>query len=111
MSTKTMRSKSPTIAASKDKLMEDLQMVVADAENLLRATANQAGEGAAAARARIQESLQVVKGRLADAESDMIERTEEAAKAADQYVHDNPWKAIGISALAGAIVGMLISRR
>jgi len=111
MTTKTMHSKSTNIAAPKDKLMEDLRLVVTDAENLLRATANQAGEGAAAARARIQESLQVVKERLVDAESDMIERTQEAAKATDQYVHDNPWKAIGISALAGAIVGMLIARR
>jgi len=111
MTTKTMHSKSSNIAAPKDKLMEDLRLVVTDAENLLRATANQAGEGAAAARARIQESLQVVKERLVDAESDMIERTQEAAKATDQYVHDNPWKAIGISALAGAIVGMLIARR
>lgn len=99
------------IADSKDKLMEDLRLVVADAEELLRATANQAGEGAAVARSRIQESLQVVKERLAAAEDTVMERTREVAKDADQYVHDNPWQAIGISACVGAIVGMLIARR
>lgn len=98
-------------ADSKDKLMEDLRLVVEDAEELLRATANQAGEGAAAARARIQESLQVVKGRLVLAQDTVIERSRQAAKDADQYVHDNPWQAIGISACVGAIVGMLIARR
>ena len=34
-----------------DKLVQDLKLVVADAEELLRATASQAGERAAAARA------------------------------------------------------------
>jgi len=91
--------------------MEDLRLVVADAEELLRATANQAGEGAAVARARIQENLQVVKGRLASAEDVLIERTRDAAKDADRYVHDNPWQAVGVSACVGAIVGMMISRR
>lgn len=91
--------------------MEDLRLVVSDAEELLRATASQAGEGAAAARARIQKSLQNVKEQLIDAEDAVIQRTREAAKATDEYVHENPWKAIGISACVGAIVGMLIARR
>jgi ElaB/YqjD/DUF883 family membrane-anchored ribosome-binding protein len=100
-----------TIPAPKDRLMEDLQLVVADAEELLRATATQAGEGAAAARARIQKNLQVVKERLVDAEMAVIDRARQAAKVTDEYVHENPWKSVGISACVGAIVGMLIARR
>ena len=111
MNAKKMVVKYSDIADSKEKLMEDLRLVVEDAEELLRATANQAGEGAAAARARIQESLQVVKGRLISAQDTVIERSRQAAKDADQYVHDNPWQAIGVSACVGAIVGMLIARR
>lgn len=99
------------MTATKDQFLADLQSVVTDAEELLRATANQAGEGAATARARIQKSLQAAKERIVDAEELVVERTREAAKATDQYVHDNPWKAIGISACVGAIVGMLIARR
>lgn len=111
MNAKKMVVKYSDIADSKEKLMEDLRLVVEDAEELLRATANQAGEGAAAARARIQESLQVVKERLVSAQDTVIERSRQAAKDADQYVHDNPWQAIGVSACVGAIVGMLIARR
>lgn len=107
-----MNAKTNTsISVPKDKLMEDLRLVMTDAEELLRATASQAGEGAAAARARIQESLQVVKERLGEAETAVIERTRQAAKITDQYVHDNPWKSIGISAGVGVIIGMLIARR
>ena len=99
------------ITISKEKLIDDLQMVVADAEALLHATASQAGEAAVAARARIQKSLQVVKERLVDAEDAVIERTKEAAKVTDEYVHENPWKAIGVTAALGLIAGMLIARR
>ena len=34
-----------------------------------------------------------------------------AAKTADDFVKENPWQAVGISALAGLVIGILISRR
>ncbi len=34
-----------------------------------------------------------------------------AAKVTDAYVHENPWKVIGIGALAGLAIGYLVSRR
>ena len=95
---------------SKEKLMQDLRVVVADAEELLRATAGQAGEKVSAARERIQENLAAAKQRLAAAQDAVVARTKEAAKVTDEYVHENPWKAVGIAAGAGLIIGMLISR-
>jgi len=96
--------------ASKEKLMQDFRMVVADAEELLRATAGVAGEKVSAARERIQENLVVAKARLADAEEAFVAKTKVAAKATDEYVHENPWTAIGVAASVGVIVGMLIGR-
>lgn len=95
---------------SKEKLMQDLHVVVADAEELLRATAGQAGEKVSAARERIQENLAAAKVRLVAAEEALVAKTKLAAKATDDYVHENPWKAVGIGAGVGLIVGMLISR-
>ena len=46
-------------AVSADKLMEDLRLVVTDAEELLRATAGQAGEKIAVARERAAESMPI----------------------------------------------------
>lgn len=100
-----------SITAPKDRLMEDLQRVIADAEELLHATSSQAGENVAAARVRIQKSMNVAKERLSAAEDAVIESTREAAKVTDEYVHENPWKAIGVSAALGLIAGMLIARR
>lgn len=96
--------------AVKDKLMQDLRVVVTDAEELLRATAGQAGEKVAAARERIQENLAAAKIRLIAAEEALVAKTRQAATVTDEYVHENPWQAVGIGAGIGLLVGMLISR-
>lgn len=70
-------------------------MVVADTEELLRATAGVAGEKISVARERMQENLVNAKERLASAEEDVIAKTKEATRATDEYVHENPWTAIG----------------
>lgn len=95
---------------SKEKLMQDLQLVVSDAEELLKATAGQAGDKVSAARERIQESLSAARARLGEAQEAMLEKTKQAARATDEYVHENPWRAVGIAAGVGLVIGMLISR-
>ncbi len=96
---------------SREKLASDLKVVVADAEELLRATAGQMGEKAVVARERIQESLRVAKDKLARIEEAVVDKTKAAARATDDYVHDHPWGAVGIAAAVGLVIGMLISRR
>jgi ElaB/YqjD/DUF883 family membrane-anchored ribosome-binding protein len=96
---------------SKDKLVADLKIVVADAEELLRATASQAGEKVSVARERIQASLATARVKLVEAERVLAERTRQAAKVADDYVRENPWQAVGIAAALGLVLGVLISRR
>lgn len=107
MSTKLAGAESDV---SKEKLMQDFRLVLTDAEELLRATAGQAGEKVSAARERIQENLAVAKERLAVAQEAMVAKTKQAAKVTDEYVHENPWKSAGIAAGVGLLVGMLISR-
>jgi len=97
--------------ASKEKLIEDCRVVVSDAEELLRATAAQAGDKASAARVKIQESLQRAKSELDKVQGVAIDKTKETAHAADEFVHQNPWKAAGISAGIGLIIGLLMGRR
>jgi ElaB/YqjD/DUF883 family membrane-anchored ribosome-binding protein len=106
-----MSAKSMSTDASKDKLVADLKIVVADAEELLRATATQAGEKVSAARERIQASLASAKVKLTEAEHAAIEKAKLAAKEADEFVHDHPWKAVGIAAGVGLVLGLLIGRR
>ena len=96
---------------TREKLVSDLKVVIADAEELLRATANQAGEKIAEIRVKAEENLRNAKIRLARAEEAMLERTKAAARATDDYVRANPWRAVGIAAGAGFIDGLLVGRR
>jgi ElaB/YqjD/DUF883 family membrane-anchored ribosome-binding protein len=95
----------------RDKFVQDMKTVITDAENLLRATANQAGEQIAVARERIQDSLHQAKVKLAEAEVVLKERARQAARYTDEYVHDNPWQAIGVAAGIGLALGILLARR
>lgn len=97
--------------ANKDKIVADMKVLVADTEELLRATAAHAGEKAVAARERIQATLSSTKAKLIDAERALLEKTKQAARATDDYVHDNPWQAVGIAAGVGFLLGLLIGRR
>ena len=98
-------------AISKDKLVQDFKIVVADAEELLKATANQAGEKVAAARERIQDSLHSAKVKLAEAEDVIVQQGRLAVRVTDEYVQENPWRAVGIAAGVGLVIGLLIGRR
>lgn len=96
---------------TKQKLMDDLRMVVTDAEELLKATANQTGERIAAARVKAEESLKAAKARIAEVQVAMMAKTKEAAKVTDEYVHEHPWSSVSIAAVAGFFIGILVSRR
>jgi len=93
---------------SKDKLVSDLKTLVGDAEELFKATANQAGEKVALARQKIEQSLIEGKKALADAEQTLVKKSKECAEIADDYVRENPWSAIGVAAGVGLVLGLLI---
>jgi ElaB/YqjD/DUF883 family membrane-anchored ribosome-binding protein len=95
----------------KDKLMADLRVVISDAEELLRLGAEQTGASATEWRARVQERIAEARHKLADLQETAVARAKAAGHAADDYVHDHPWKAIGAAAGIGLIVGLLIGRR
>ncbi|MBI4207331.1 MAG: DUF883 domain-containing protein [Betaproteobacteria bacterium] len=90
--------------APAEKFVGDVRILAADVEELIKATAAQSGEKLAQARARVQTAL-------ASAKDTVVLQSRETAQAADQYVHQNAWKAVGISAGLALLVGLLIGRR
>ena len=96
--------------AAKEKLVGDLKSLIGDAEELLKASANQAGEKFSVARQKIEQSLVEGKKSLADAEKILVKKGKEAADVSDDYVRENPWGAVGIAAGIGLVLGLLIRR-
>ena len=101
--------------AARDKLLEDVSVVIADSEQLLKAMASAGGEKAQALRGDLERKLAVARERLDEIEEMARARAREAAKQADEYVHENPWQSLAIgaavAALVGVLVGLLLNRR
>jgi len=100
---------------TREKLLQDFNLVVADTEELLRSAAAVGGDKANAWRSQVEQNLTAAKEKLVRLEHEAVEKTKAAARATDTYVHENPWQAIGITAgvgvLAGLAIGLLLNRR
>ena len=92
-------------------LVAGFQRVVDDAEDVLRVTTNYSAEGYAAARARFQDALAQARLRLADAQSHLTDKAQQATDVTQHYVIANPWKSLAIVGSVGVILGILMSRR
>jgi ElaB/YqjD/DUF883 family membrane-anchored ribosome-binding protein len=96
---------------TKEQLIQDFKVVIADAEALIKATAGQGGEAVAAMRAKAEASLAIAKAKMSETQAALLVRTRAAAKATDDYVHVHPWQAIGAGTAVGLLIGLLIGRR
>ena len=74
------------------RLVSDLKVLARDAEELMKATAGQAGEKLAELRSRLTAAL-------------------ESAKATDRTIRDHPYESIGIAFGVGLLVGVLVGRK
>jgi ElaB/YqjD/DUF883 family membrane-anchored ribosome-binding protein len=97
--------------ATTDKLIQDVKAVIADTEELLKATAGQTGEQIAAVRAKLVARINSSRQHLADLEHGAVEKAKAAAEATDKLVRDHPWPAMGVAAAVGFLLGLLTSRR
>jgi ElaB/YqjD/DUF883 family membrane-anchored ribosome-binding protein len=95
----------------RDKLVTDLKNVIHDAEELLRLSASEMGAEATAMQDRVRQRVLQAKDSLLQLQETAVERAKAVGRQTDDYVHDNPWTAIGIAAGVGLLAGLLIGRR
>lgn len=97
--------------SSRAKLITDLNAVVADAKAYLDASVGQTGEVYAAARVKLEETLENAKAQAAEAHRVLAEKTRAAVRATDVYVHEKPWKSVAVGAGVGLLLGLVLARR
>jgi len=95
---------------SRAKLITDVKAVVADAEAYLGASVGQTGDAYAAARMKLERTLDATKAQIADAHRALSEKARTAARATDGYVHERPWTSIAVGAGSGLVLGLLLAR-
>ena len=92
---------------SREKVKEDLRVLVRDAEGLLKATAGDLSEKAKEARSRLMETLEKAKTTC----HRLQEKTAAAAKATDKIIREHPYESIGVAFGLGLLIGVVVARR
>jgi ElaB/YqjD/DUF883 family membrane-anchored ribosome-binding protein len=100
---------------TKERLSQEFQTVVAETEQLLSSLAGAGNEKAGALKSSVAESLAAAGQRLAKIREEALSQACASARATDEYVKADPWRAIGIfagaAAVAGFVAGLVIARR
>ena len=81
--------------------------IAEDAQALMNATADVAGEKIGEARKRLSAAL--TRGR--EIAANVRDKAVAVAKAADKAVHEHPYQAIAIGVGVGAVIGFLVARQ
>ena len=100
-----------TTDSARDKLVDEFSSVLSEAETLLDKAAKETGDKARDLRAQVEARLLSAKLKLQELEGEAVDRAKAAARATDDYVNDNPWRAVGIAAGVGLLLGIIIGRR
>ena len=94
-----------------ENLIGDFKALMADAEDLIKATSNHDHGPLGAIRSKTLETLNSAKESLSSVESTVTEKAKVVAERTDEFVHRNPWEAVGVAAGIGLLLGLLIRRR
>ena len=78
---------------------------VADIEDLIAKTTSLTGEDLARAKAQIGERIAAAKVSIEEMGGVIVQRARKTAAATDTYVREQPWKAVGIGAGVGLLLG------
>lgn len=107
---KTLRE-SANFDSNRAKLLADLKILVADADKLIREAAGASTEQFAALQTRMEAKLVDARLKLARAGSVAGDKARQATAAAQAYARARPWQTAGVLIAAGAILGLVLSRR
>jgi len=98
------------MSLGKQKIIEDIKVLLNDSEELVRLSATLPAEGVDALRTRLRDHVDAARNALETAQSSAQERYRASLDGTVQYTRDNPWQALGIAAGIGFLAGILVSR-
>jgi ElaB/YqjD/DUF883 family membrane-anchored ribosome-binding protein len=62
-------------------------------------------------RAKVKMAMSAAKSALSDSAAQVRGQARLVTRTTDSYVRDNPWQVVGLAAVVGIAVGILLSRR
>ncbi len=90
---------------------QEFHSFVADVEELVKATTELTGEELTRARAKLAERVAAARKSAEEIGVAIGQQARKSAAFTNDYVHAQPWQAIGAGAAAGFLLGFLLARR
>lgn len=111
MTAKKSTSTHEEVQINSEQLIGDFKALMADAEALITATADHEDGPLNTIRSKALDTLSNAKESLSSIEGTLTEKAKVVAEGADEFVHRNPWEAVGVAAGLGLLLGLFIRRR
>ena len=92
----------------REKLVSDLKVLIDDVEELVKATAEQAGDSLSSLRQRLAQRLEEGRETLSEQQKVVGDVTRQATRGAVDYAQQNPWSVIGVALGIGLIIGLIL---
>lgn len=89
----------------------EVQQLIADVEALIDRLGEAKDPATAHLCARVAEAVERAKRAVNVRAATVQRQAREALEAGDTYVRAQPWESVGVAAVAGLVVGMLLFRR
>jgi ElaB/YqjD/DUF883 family membrane-anchored ribosome-binding protein len=96
-----------TTEVSREKLAQDLRVLIHDAEELLKAGTTEASGKVEDLKARLQTSV----GRMKEHYHHAHDKLVDGAKATDKVIREHPYESIGLAFGIGLLIGVLVTRK
>ena len=88
----------------------DVQNVVTEAQELLKTVKDEGASQIDAMKQKMNAQMDVAKQKFGEIQQSVTDGAQVAMTSTDAYVRSNPWRAVGIAAAAGALIGFLAAR-
>jgi ElaB/YqjD/DUF883 family membrane-anchored ribosome-binding protein len=89
----------------------EVENFLSDIDDLLKSKTSLGGADLSNLKDQIVEKFLDAKESVTAASNQAISRAKAAAATTNEYVHEEPWKAIGVGVAFGFLLGALVSRR
>lgn len=89
----------------------EIRSLIADVEDLIARIADLKDADVVRVRGKVTSALDAAKESLTGGADTVRRHAQKALDGADDYVRESPWAAVGLAALVGAVVGILVARR
>jgi ElaB/YqjD/DUF883 family membrane-anchored ribosome-binding protein len=94
-----------------ERLLADFRRLAEEAEKLAEASLSATHDETADLKERLGGTLADARRRLELVEEALTARGKAAGRAADDFVNEHPWRAVGIAGAVGLVLGLLVRPR